>query len=481
MYQRGLVASVIDWLPSPNSLAVLKPVPTMPSIKQKVKALDGEIIQYAERSGWYYRSYSRETRRYTLKLIKDAETLEQALSTAYKALQEVMEDQRTDRPKRQRKTVETLTGAAKAPLDTNHEDLQRHVNDYLKHVEQRVQLQLGSEGSLNRKRVTLRKHFINYLNLNGIYNASQITETTFDDYVIYRRGMSKQTVKTELKDIKTFIKYWLVRHKLVSIDIGLSPTLTPDVRLYVEDLDANPAFLPEDYQRINEYIRKEWIGGATNHKGFYFRHMFHCFLHILKNSGCRPKELLSLRYKDVTITNPKRYSESKGKHVDDWKLALYIPKSKTGKPRTVYCLSNAADNLKAFIEYQRKYCLEQGYRSPRMDDLVFGRPDELFAKTYGHRYLNQTLRQIIDDLKGELKGSPTTDKNYTLYSCRSSFIESCIVHGLDIYTTAKLAGNSVKTIERFYDKSDLRRQAPQIQNIRRGVHKAPPIETFPVI
>jgi hypothetical protein len=81
---------------------------------------DPEVIQYAERSGWYYRSYSRETRRYTLKLIKDAETLEQALSTAYKALQEVIEDQRTDRPKRQRKTVETLT-------DANHEDLQRQI------------------------------------------------------------------------------------------------------------------------------------------------------------------------------------------------------------------------------------------------------------------------------------------------------------------------------------------------------------------
>jgi NH3-dependent NAD+ synthetase len=116
-----------------------------------------------------------------------------------------------------------------------------------------------------------------------------------------------------------------------------------------------------------------------------------------------------------------------------------------------------------------------------MDDLVFGRPDELFTKTYTHHYLNQTLRQIIGDLKGELKGSPTTDKSYTLYSCRTSFIESCIVNGLDIYTTAKLAGNSVKVIERFYDKSDLKRQAPQIQAIKRGVRKAPPIETFTII
>jgi site-specific recombinase XerD len=446
----------------------------MPSIISKHKALDGEIIQYAERSGWYYRSYSRDTRRYTLKLIRDAETLEQALSTAYKALQEVIEDKATSTPKPKRKPTERHIG-------TNGEDLQSHVEAYLKHIEQRVGLSLRSESGLNRKRITLRKHFINYLNLNGIYNASQITETTFDDYVIYRRGMSKQTVRTELKDIKTFIKYWLVRHKLVAIDIGLSPTLTPDVRLYAEDLDANPAFLPEDYQRINEFIRKEWKGGAAHHKSLYFRHMFHCLLHILKNSGCRPKELLALRYKDITLTNPKRWSESNSKYVDDWKLSLYIPKSKTGKPRTVYCLSNAADNLKAFIEYQRKYCLEQGYRSPRLDDLVFGRPDELFTKTYSHRYLNQTLRDIINHLKGELKGSPTTDKPYTMYSCRTSFVEACIVNGLDIYTTAKLCGNSVRTIERFYDKSDLKRQAPQIQAIKRGVHKAPPIETFTVI
>lgn len=406
-----------------------------------------------------------------MKLIKDAETLEDALSTAYKALQEVMDDQRTDRPKRRQKPVQRL-------IDTSQDDLGKHVKEYLRYVEERVQLGLKAEATFIRKRLTLTKHFLNYLRINGITNAAQLQETSFDDYVVYRRGMSKQTVRTELKDIKTFIKFWLVRHKHVSIDIGLSPTLVPEVRLYAEDLDANPAFLPEDYQRLNEYIRKEWIPAASHHKSRYFRHMFHCFLHILKNSGCRPKELLGLRFKDVTLTNPKRWSESQQKYVDDWKLALYIPKTKTGKPRTVYCLSNAADNLKAFIEYQRSYCTSSGYRLPRMDDLVFGKPDELFQKTYTHHYFNQNMRQLLGQLRGELKGSPTTSKSYTLYSCRTSFIESCIVHGLDVYTTAKLAGNSVKVIERFYDKSDLKRQAPQIQEIKRGIRKAPPIETY---
>jgi hypothetical protein len=96
-------------------VVVLKLVLTMPSIIAKHKALDGEVIQYAERSGWYYRSYSRETRRYTLKLIKDAETLEQALSTAYKALQEVIEERATGTPKPKRKPTQRHTGAAKAP------------------------------------------------------------------------------------------------------------------------------------------------------------------------------------------------------------------------------------------------------------------------------------------------------------------------------------------------------------------------------
>lgn len=448
----------------------------MPSIAEKVKALDGFVIRYKERQGYYYRYYNKDGRSYTLKHITGANTIEEALANAYtvltKAPEVLVPVEGSNHPVGVSPHPAThsrpVVGPQRGLRDASIADA---VEAYLLALEKKELAGLKASSSTRRIAIILRQHLLNYLRLKGITDAMSLDEFTFDDYIVFRRGIAKQTLRIELREIQTFIKHHLVRHKLITGDI---PTL-PKVRILSEDLDANAAIIPSDYAIINKYLRKEWLDKAKARRGHYYRRMFHLFIHLLKNSGCRPSEVLSLRYKDITLTNPKRWSNSANAWVDDYKLELYIKHSKTGKSRVVYCRSNVADTMIAFLGFQREYSKDFN----RCDEhLVFGNPEFHYHQPYGYNHLGDSWRGIMADLKDSLTGNRYSDKPYTIYSLRTTFIEDCIAAGLDIYTVAKLCGNTVKVIERYYDKSDLARQQRSIQNIKRGVRKAPPITTL---
>lgn len=434
----------------------------MAAIAEKVPALNGVVFRYAsDREGWYYRELIPGTKRYRTKRIPGAETLADALRDAYKAF---MDLSGSPIPQARLKPVEKKTGTTIA----------KEVEGYLRYQEQRVSSNLKSEKGYTRLCVVLRKHLLGYLSAINITKPSQIKPTTFDDYIAYRRGIAKQTLKTELKEIGTFLKHWLVRHDHLSVEVGMSPMLLPRVSLSFEDLDANPAISAHDYELINKQIRYTWIKAATNKNSRYFRQMFWCLIHTLKNTGARPIELLAVRYKDIAITNPKRYSVSHEEDVDDFKGTIFLHHTKTGRPRDIICRSNAAERIVKFRQFQRQYFTEHHMPAPTEDSLFFGKPSEMMEKTYSHRYLDQVWRnEIIEPIKDQLEGNKYSSQSYTIYSLRSTFIENCILDGIDIYTVATLCGNSVKTIQRHYDRHDVLKKASRLQDIERGKRRNP--------
>ena len=54
---------------------------------------------------------------------------------------------------------------------------------------------------------------------------------------------------------------------------------------------------------------------------------------------------------------------------------------------------------------------------------------------------------------GKLQGHKFSDRPYTLYSMRSTFIENHILRGTDAYLLARICGNSVATIMQTYEKN----------------------------
>ena len=199
----------------------------------------------------------------------------------------------------------------------------------------------------------------------------------------------------------------------------------------------------------------------------------------------RPIEMLNLKRKDVTITNPLRWSESLEEWQDDYKLKIHVRKSKNGKKRDVLCRSNAGDMMMRWLEFQSSFMRKNYPRfSMSNEHLVFGKPDELLEKTYDHNYLLQVWRQqIFLPLKNNnlLEMNNFSDRDYTLYSLRSTFIENCITDGLDIYLVARLCGNSVEIIQKHYDRHDVLKRADEVQHVVRGMKKKPVIEPINVM
>ena len=69
-----------------------------------------------------------------------------------------------------------------------------------------------------------------------------------------------------------------------------------------------------------------------------------------------------------------------------------------------------------------------------------------------------------------LNGSKS-NKPYTLYSLRSSYITNQIDEGKDVYLIKKITGHSIEVLNRHYDKSDLRKRRSEATSRTYGVSR----------
>ena len=435
----------------------------MPAIQSSITVEDGiSVFTYAKgKEGWFVRKWNKHERRYRIKKIDGATTQQEALANFYKALVSFEQS-----PQRVNVKKEIDAGASIADL----------VQEFVKLEEQRVEAGLKDDQAQVRRTQSLAR-MLDYLKAKMITYPHQIDGVTWEDYPLWRKDVMKGTRKTELKDIGAFCRNFLLPRGYISNEIAMGKHFIPSITITDDELDANPAITPEDYATINRYLRGDYLKAKT-YRGAYTRRMFYSFVHILKNSGCRPSELLAVRRKDIEITNPKRWSETLQEWVDDYKLKIHIRKSKTGKKRDVVCRSNAGEHLLEFLNYQRKH-LDEYY--PRVitdgESLVFGKPADHLEKTYAYRYIDTQWEEVRMMLNPQLSGNKFSDRPYTIYSLRSTFIEDCITDGLDVYLVARLCGNSVSIIQKAYDRHDVVKRAEEIQALPIGKQKPPEVIT----
>ena len=76
--------------------------------------------------------------------------------------------------------------------------------------------------------------------------------------------------------------------------------------------------------------------------------------------------------------------------------------------------------------------------------------------------------------EGKLKGHKFSDRSYTLYSMRSSFIENHILRGTDAYLLARICGNSVATIMQTYERIYIRKRTKELTDIEFGKKRQRP-------
>ena len=107
------------------------------------------------------------------------------------------------------------------------------------------------------------------------------------------------------------------------------------------------------------------------------------------------------------------------------------------------------------------------------DSYVFANPwNEM--KPVHLRKVQLNWRNITDKLskEGKLKGHRFSDKPYTLYSMRSTFIEDHLLKGTDLFLLARIAGHDVKELMQSYERLDIRTRAKEITDIQYGKTKS---------
>ena len=110
----------------------------------------------------------------------------------------------------------------------------------------------------------------------------------------------------------------------------------------------------------------------------------------------------------------------------------------------------------------------------RGDDYVFAQVHNEMKQPSQAR-IRQTWRKIVDGLmlEGKLKGHKFSDRKYTLYSMRSTFIEDHLIKRTDLYLLARVSGHSVTTLMESYERLDIRQRAQELTTIEYGKKKAP--------
>ena len=387
------------------------------------------------------------------------------------------------------------------------------LDDYLEFM-----LGLLETGQIKRHTLQSKKSSIKKLRtfLAPYASPSSIPPLILDQYVAWRRTKnwdkahhknnpnppSDLTINKELTDFKGFFD-WCRKNRKFVYDIEY-PFLKVD---WNKSVEKNPSFDLGDWLEIARYS-KLWVLNTANRKeyGIFYRKIFVEFLKILANSGLRPHEALKLKWCDIglKVKNETEYKKVAGNacesdyspHENEWHepgmddneewsidATLESPgKMKISRERTIAHVQVSPDTKTGrrlvicpagdFFKRIRRFYKDLEGKSPLPNDFVFrnvgtshSRADHFAGKPLSDTYFRKFWYELIGDL-GTERGI-FFDKKYTLYSCRSFYINQRLELGIAPNIVAKLVGHSIKTMERHYENIQLHRLEPELVQLRR--------------
>ena len=460
-------------------------------IKEKVPGNKGVVVSYCESPNvYYFRERIPGTKQYRNKVIEGAETIEEAMEMWVDTYDQIKGQTQKIAAEIALKKTEFKVEASgrlqsrESPIVVTHRSRKHKVREILPCVDEwledeqaRVDAGILMPKSLTNKRECM-KRFCRYIKHKGLIKTNHIKQDSFQDYVFWRKA-AKSTRNLEMLYFKDFLKAFCMKHGLIDPDLDLR-TIMPKLPLKAADINANPPLIePGNWNAVMKGLRdlirlhQHWrnVSGENshpNHRGAYFNKLFYRWCMVMKNSGLRPdSELNKLRWCDVKRENVGRWSESEQKQKDKWIATIYVRQSKTGKQRMIP--TNGVDTqLNAWRKEQQAYIDEYcPHVEITEDTLIFGNPfNEM--RQYAYNMFSTKWLILMENLKGKLKPYVFSDRNYTPYSLRSTYICNLILQGKDIYTVAKLAGHTVQVCEKYYAQLDMAKKAKTVTDFEYG-------------
>ena len=351
--------------------------------------------------------------------------------------------------------------------------VQQLLDDYDNHLDSMVETKQYKVHTVNGKRTSLKKLRL-ILQPYENRGSAEIPKKILADYVTWRRSKnwdknkrkrnttppSDATVNKELTDFKGFFDHYEIggmEYPWIKINWKMSE-------------ENNPSFDVDDWWNLIMYSRT-WVRlsqtpNGNERKWNFYRVVLVELLKALGSSGLRPSEALLLRWRDVQIKRRTIERKSTGKKSYKWGAIIQVsPDTKTGR-REVICPAGV------FFNRLHKHYTEHGYTCGK-DDYVFrnigtknSRADHHVGKPLTLSFLRKLWYELVQDFAASEKGY-LFDHNYTIYSCRSFFINQRLEMGISPVVVGDLVGHTVSTMEKHYKKIAIRRMEPELMNVHR--------------
>ena len=295
---------------------------------------------------------------------------------------------------------------------------------YLNYIEQQVkekQISIGRQSNIK----TFTKHYLDFVGKNS--KIQNIDKKEFQKYRSFRQSEKQDIRMSVVRNESITIKQM---YKFAKNEGFISQNYELDFGTIKVDSNESSrvAYEVKDYRQLIS-ISKYWDRKVSKthvkrDEEIYYRRTIRDFIVLMSNYGFRTKELLLIKWKDVSVN-------------DDGTAKIIIRKENSKVNKERLCVGRRGD---VFIR-RKEYC-----QYTESDDFVFSRYNkrDVMTKTLLYDYYNELLK----DVKKEYEDFEKND----LYSLRHYFITSHLVAArLSVYDLAKYCGTSLQQISKTYD------------------------------
>lgn len=242
--------------------------------------------------------------------------------------------------------------------------------------------------------------YLEYIENNGIKDATKIKEKDLIDYLKYLddNNYEVSSVSRKIVSIKSFHSFLEETYHIPNISQKITS--------------------PKFYRKLPDILSIEEVDNLLDIKtenAFDYRNK--AMLELMYSSGLRVSELVSLTLNDIDIEN---------------KIVRCIGKGK--KERIIPIGEYAIDYLKKYIEEYRPV-LKKNYYT-----------ESLFLNNHGKEMTRQGFFLIIKKIAKEKK----IDKNITPHMLRHSFATHLLNNGADLRTIQEMLGHSNISTTQIY-------------------------------
>lgn len=314
--------------------------------------------------------------------------------------------------------------------------LAKLVDEYSSFQQKRVIRQEITAGTLKMMDRALYQGFLPFCMVKRYERVMDVSANSFQDYGSWRMdtfSLSAETVNIEIRYFKGFL-IWCQKYKEF---FGGYFWLIPLVRQKKGGPKPNSAFKKELSEQLTKLIIAKTEDDTISAHQRWMWKLFSMYFFLMLDSGMRTDEVRHLQWKHIQC---RKFDPDDPNTFVKAEVDMHVPISKTG-PRDaviqtpVFLLLLKMYEGKGFTPTPEDYCFLNIFNRQQLSTQPFtAKFKEL------HRFLE-------------------LGKEYTLYSCRSTYITERIIAGVPLSMIAKNVGNSERVIADRYEDVILKRNA----------------------